>query len=114
MRLEVTDTTKTSDQHLHHVTVLEGQVGIGDDLHVGADQARDAVAAAPGAGPIDVDTVAGAQETGHAGIHVDPQRDGAHALFKPRRHAGGFLMVEIDCGGDDLVSRIVEDTRPLG
>ena len=35
-------------------------------------------------------------------------------LLKPRRHAGGFLMVEIDCSGDDLVSRIVEDTRPLG
>ena len=32
VRLEVTDTTKASDQHLHHVTVLEGQISVGDTL----------------------------------------------------------------------------------
>ncbi len=36
-RLEVTDTTKASDQHLHVVKVLEGSVGIGDHLHAQVD-----------------------------------------------------------------------------
>ena len=30
-------------------------------------------------------------------------------LLKPRRHKKGFLMVEIDCGGEELVGRVVED-----
>ena len=29
-------------------------------------------------------------------------------LLKPRRHQPGFVMLEIDCGGDDLVWKIVE------
>jgi alanyl-tRNA synthetase len=32
VNLEVTDTTKASDQHLHHVRVLEGSVAVGDVL----------------------------------------------------------------------------------
>jgi alanyl-tRNA synthetase len=32
-RLEVENTTKASDQHLHHVKVLEGSVRVGDVLH---------------------------------------------------------------------------------
>ncbi len=32
-RLEVGDTTKAQDQHLHHVKVLEGTVSVGDELH---------------------------------------------------------------------------------
>jgi alanyl-tRNA synthetase len=36
-RLEVTDTTKTSDQHLHHVKVLEGVVKTGDTLEAQVD-----------------------------------------------------------------------------
>lgn len=30
-------------------------------------------------------------------------------LLKPRRHRPGFIMVEIDCGGDDLVWKVVEE-----
>ncbi|MDH3993308.1 MAG: DHHA1 domain-containing protein, partial [Gammaproteobacteria bacterium] len=33
VRLEVVNTTKTSDQHLHHVKVLQGSVKTGDTLH---------------------------------------------------------------------------------
>ncbi|MFV8817776.1 alanine--tRNA ligase [Haliea sp. E17] len=36
-RLEVTDTTKASDQHLHQVKVLEGSVALGDQLHAQVD-----------------------------------------------------------------------------
>jgi alanyl-tRNA synthetase len=39
VRLEVTDTTRTSDQHLHHVTVLEGRVKVGDVLDATVDAA---------------------------------------------------------------------------
>lgn len=31
-------------------------------------------------------------------------------LLKPRRHQAGFLMIEIDCGGEELVWKVVEDT----
>ena len=34
--------------------------------------------------------------------------------LKPRRHAGGFLMIEIDCGGEELVWKVVEDTAQPG
>jgi len=37
VRLEVTNTTKTSDQHLHHVQVLEGTVSAGDTLDARVD-----------------------------------------------------------------------------
>jgi alanyl-tRNA synthetase len=37
VRLEVTDTTKGSDQHLHHVKVLEGSVKTGDTLEAQVD-----------------------------------------------------------------------------
>jgi alanyl-tRNA synthetase len=37
VRLEVTDTTKASDQHLHHVKVLEGSVSKGDVLETRVD-----------------------------------------------------------------------------
>ncbi len=37
VRLEVTDTTKASDQHLHHVKVLEGSVRTGDILEAEVD-----------------------------------------------------------------------------
>ena len=36
-RLEVTDTTKGSDQHLHHVKVLQGSVSKGDTLQAEVD-----------------------------------------------------------------------------
>ena len=36
-RLEVVDTTKASDQHLHHVKVLRGSVKTGDTLHTEVD-----------------------------------------------------------------------------
>ena len=32
LRLEVTDTTKSQDQHVHHVKVLEGAVSVGDEV----------------------------------------------------------------------------------
>ncbi|MEP1593315.1 MAG: DHHA1 domain-containing protein, partial [Halieaceae bacterium] len=32
LRLEVTDTTKSQDQHVHHVKVLEGTINIGDEV----------------------------------------------------------------------------------
>jgi alanyl-tRNA synthetase len=38
VRLEVVDTTKTSDQHLHHVKVLEGTVRSGDTLETQVDR----------------------------------------------------------------------------
>ena len=38
VRLEVVDTTKASDQHLHHVKVLEGTVRVGDILHAEVDR----------------------------------------------------------------------------
>ena len=34
-------------------------------------------------------------------------------LLKPRRHRPGFLMVEIDCGGERLEWRVVEDTTAV-
>ncbi len=37
VRLQVTDTTKASDQHLHQVKVLEGSIGVGDQLHAQVD-----------------------------------------------------------------------------
>ena len=37
VRLQVTNTTKTSDQHLHHVKVLEGSVSTGDILDARVD-----------------------------------------------------------------------------
>ncbi len=37
VRLEVTDTTKGSDQHLHHVKVLQGSVAVGDVLDAQVD-----------------------------------------------------------------------------
>jgi alanyl-tRNA synthetase len=37
VRLEVVDTTKASDQHLHHVQVLQGSVKTGDTLHAEVD-----------------------------------------------------------------------------
>ncbi len=37
VRLEVTDTTKASDHHLHHVKVLEGKVSKGDTLQTAVD-----------------------------------------------------------------------------
>ena len=37
VRLEVTNTTKASDQHLHHVKVLEGSVRTGDTLDARVD-----------------------------------------------------------------------------
>jgi alanyl-tRNA synthetase len=37
VKLEVTDTTKASDQHLHHVKVLEGRVSKGDVLDTRID-----------------------------------------------------------------------------
>jgi alanyl-tRNA synthetase len=37
VKLEVTDTTKGSDQHLHHVKVLEGSVSRGDTLDARVD-----------------------------------------------------------------------------
>jgi len=37
VRLEVTDTTRASDQHLHHVKVLEGRVARGDVLEAQVD-----------------------------------------------------------------------------
>jgi len=37
VRLEVTDTTKASDQHLHHVRVLQGSVNVGDSLDAEVD-----------------------------------------------------------------------------
>ncbi|GAB5453401.1 MAG: alanine--tRNA ligase [Halioglobus sp.] len=37
VRLEVTDTTKASDHHLHHVKVLEGKVSKGDTLQAAVD-----------------------------------------------------------------------------
>jgi alanyl-tRNA synthetase len=39
MRLEVTNTTKGSDQHLHHVKVLQGSVSVGDTLQTQVDNA---------------------------------------------------------------------------
>ncbi|MBT4522486.1 MAG: alanine--tRNA ligase, partial [Halieaceae bacterium] len=36
-QLEVTDTTKSSDQHLHHVKVLQGSVSVGDTLDATVD-----------------------------------------------------------------------------
>ncbi len=39
VRLEVTDTTKSADQHLHHVKVLEGSVKLGDSLEARVDAA---------------------------------------------------------------------------
>jgi alanyl-tRNA synthetase len=38
VRLEVVDTTRASDQHLHHVKVLEGTVRVGDILHAEVDR----------------------------------------------------------------------------
>ncbi len=37
VRLEVTDTTKASDHHLHHVKVLQGRVELGDSLDAMVD-----------------------------------------------------------------------------
>jgi alanyl-tRNA synthetase len=37
VRLEVTDTTKAQSQHLHHVTVLQGSVKVGDRLQASVD-----------------------------------------------------------------------------
>jgi alanyl-tRNA synthetase len=37
VRLEVVDTTKASDQHLHHVKVLQGTLKTGDTLHAEVD-----------------------------------------------------------------------------
>jgi len=37
VRLEVVDTTKSADQHLHHVKVLQGSVGAGDTLQAEVD-----------------------------------------------------------------------------
>jgi len=37
LRLEVIDTTKAGDQHLHHVKVLEGTVSVGDMLRARVD-----------------------------------------------------------------------------
>ena len=37
VRLDVTDTTKASDQHLHHVKVLHGSVKVGDPLDASVD-----------------------------------------------------------------------------
>jgi alanyl-tRNA synthetase len=37
LRLEVNDTTKSSDHHLHHVKVLEGSVKCGDTLQAAVD-----------------------------------------------------------------------------
>ncbi|MEJ2532944.1 MAG: alanine--tRNA ligase [Halioglobus sp.] len=37
VRLEVVDTTKSADQHLHHVKVLRGSVGTGDTLQAEVD-----------------------------------------------------------------------------
>lgn len=37
VRLEVTDTTKAQSQHLHHVTVLQGGVKVGDRLQASVD-----------------------------------------------------------------------------
>jgi alanyl-tRNA synthetase len=37
VRLEVVNTTKASDQHLHHVKVLQGSVSTGDTLHAQVD-----------------------------------------------------------------------------
>ena len=31
-------------------------------------------------------------------------------LLKPRRRQGGFLMLEIDCSGESLTWKVVEDT----
>jgi alanyl-tRNA synthetase len=40
LRLEVSNTTKASDQHLHHVKVLEGRVKRGDTLFAQVDPRR--------------------------------------------------------------------------
>lgn len=37
VRLEVTDTTKAQSQHLHHVTVLQGSLKVGDRLQASVD-----------------------------------------------------------------------------
>ncbi|MEH6517288.1 MAG: alanine--tRNA ligase [Halioglobus sp.] len=39
LRLEVTNTTKSQDQHLHHVKVLEGAIAVGDELYAEVDDA---------------------------------------------------------------------------
>ena len=39
LRLEVTNTTKSQDQHLHHVKVLEGSIALGDELYAEVDAA---------------------------------------------------------------------------